>query len=77
MSRMSDLHADLCNVVPLHPGHREPCAELGASLLAERAALLLMCSPDMARGYRAEIVRAAADGDPERVFKALNAWRMG
>jgi hypothetical protein len=78
MSRMSEIHADLSNVMRLHPS--EPplgdSVELGAAILAKRAAVLLMCSPDMSRGYRAEIIRAAADGDAERVQRALSAWRM-
>lgn len=59
---------------PLPCARVEPCAEMQAALLAERAALALMCSPDMARGYRAEIMRAAADGDAERVLEALKGW---
>jgi hypothetical protein len=79
MSRMSDLHADavrVCQVIPIRPNEPEPpfCGEVIAGLLAERAALALMCAADMARGYRAEIICAAADGDAERVLEALREW---
>jgi hypothetical protein len=77
MSRMSDLDADarrVAKVIPIRPMEPQPCAEMSAALLAERAALVLMSSPDMKRGYRAELIRAAADGDAERAAEALKGW---
>ena len=32
------------------------------------------CAPSMANGYRAEIIRAAAAGDQQRIKNALEAW---
>lgn len=62
------------NVIRLHPDAREPCAELSATLLAERAALVLMTGADLSAGYRAELIRAAADGDVGRALDAITEW---
>ena len=61
-------------VIPIRRVVREPCATVAAAVLAERAALALMCAPSMANGYRAEIIRAAAAGDQQRIKEALEAW---
>lgn len=77
MSRMSELDADarrVARVIPIRRVVHEPCATVAAAVLAERAALALMCAPSMANGYRAEIIRAAAAGDKARVVAALEAW---
>jgi len=61
------------NVVRLHP-IATVCPEIEASYLAERAALVLMAGADLSAGYRAELLRAAADGDVSRALDALTAW---
>lgn len=60
-------------VVHLHdPG--PDCAELTATILADRAAAALGGSADLSAGYRAELMRAAADGDVGRALDALTEW---
>lgn len=61
-------------VIPIRRAQRQPCADLACTLHADAAADVLMCAPDLAAGYRAEIIRAAADGDPDRVRVALAHW---
>ena len=63
-------------VIPIRRTQRQPCAELACSLHADAAADVLLHAPDLAAGYRAEIIRAAADGDPERVRIALAQWEL-
>jgi hypothetical protein len=77
MSKMSEIDADaqrVCRVIPIRRTQRDPCAELAASIHADRAANALMDAADLAAGYRAEIIRAAADGDADRVLMALEGW---
>lgn len=64
-------------VIPIREAQAtpEPCAEMVASILAERAAVMLMCAATQMVGWRAEIIRAAAHGDRGRVVAALREWR--
>ena len=61
-------------ITPIRPAQREPCAELKASIFAEQAALALSRGEGMAHAWRAEIIRAAADGNAMRVLAALEGW---
>lgn len=62
-------------VIPIRRAEVTPlCSHVAALVLAERAALALMCSPTTERAWRAELIRAAAAGDAVRATEAVKGW---
>lgn len=75
MSRLSDLHADACRVVPFLRALKA-APEPDAAYLAERTPMVLTTSGQPCARHRAALIRAAADGDMSAAMDAMMEWTV-